>query len=73
MSKIIFQKRLSLMSDKPFPYIDGSGNVVIPFNSDPQYHFWKGGKTLLDILKEMKITEEVWKKHTEKPYPEKTA
>jgi len=56
------------MSEKMVPYIDESGNVVIPFNSDPQYHFWKSGQHFLDILQKMKVTEDVWKKHTDKPY-----
>ena len=57
------------MSDKQSPYIDNSGNIVIPFNSDPQYHFWKGGQNLLITLQEMKINEDVWNKHTEMPFP----
>ena len=58
------------MTDKKDPYIDGSGHVVIPFDSDPQYHFWKGGQHLSVTLQEMKVTEDVWEKHSEKPYPE---
>jgi hypothetical protein len=57
------------MSNKQFPYIDDSGNVIIPFNSDPKYHFWKDGQRLSVTLQEMKINEGVWNKHTEKPYP----
>jgi len=58
----------SIMSDKQNPYIDENGNVIIPFNSDPQYHFWKGGQILSDTLREMKVTEDIWKKHSEKSY-----
>jgi len=47
------------MTDKKDPYIDSSGHVVIPFNSDPQYHFWKGGQPLSITLQEMKVTEDV--------------
>ena len=57
------------MSEKTVPYIDDSGNVVIPFNSDPKYHFWKDGQQLSVTLQEMKTTEDVWKKHTGKPFP----
>ena len=56
------------MSDKQNPYIDENGNVIIPFNSDPQYHSWKGGQILSDTLRELKVTEEIWKKHSEKSY-----
>ena len=57
------------MSEKTIPYIDNSGNVVIPFNSDPQYHFWKGGQKLSDTLLQLKINKEEWGKHFESPYP----
>jgi len=56
------------MSDKQNPYIDENGNVIIPFNSDPQYHFWKGGQQLSVTLKEMNVTEDLWKKHSGKSY-----
>ena len=59
----------SIMSDKQNPYIDENGNVIIPFNSDPQYHFWKGGQQLSLTLKEMNVAEDLWKKHSEKSYP----
>jgi hypothetical protein len=61
------------MPDKQFPYIDDAGHIVIPFNSDPKYHFWNGGQPLSVTLQQMKITEDVWKKHSEKPYPENAA
>ena len=57
------------MSEKTTPYIDDSGNVIIPFNSDPKYHFCKDGQQLSVTLQEMKTTEDVWKKHTGKPFP----
>jgi hypothetical protein len=61
------------MSDKTIPYIDSYGHIVIPFNSDSKYHFWNGGQHLAVTLQEMNLTEDVWKKHTEKPYPENAA
>jgi hypothetical protein len=57
------------MPEKTTPYIDDSGNVIIPFNSDPKYHFWKDGQQLSVTLQEMKLNEDVWKKHTGKPFP----
>lgn len=56
------------MTDKSYPYIDHSGNVVVPFNADPKYHFWNGGQSLAATLAEINVTESIWKKHTEKPY-----
>jgi len=26
----------------PRPYMDASGDLVIPFSSDPKYHWWLG-------------------------------
>ena len=59
------------MTEKTTPYIDHSGQVIIPFNSDPQHHFWKGGQPLPVTLQELNLTEGNWKKYTEKPYPGK--
>lgn len=57
------------MSDKNIPYIDHNGNIIIPFNTDSKYHFWNGGQHLAVTLRELNLTEDVWKKHTDKPYP----
>ncbi len=47
------------MSGKQNPYIDENGNVIIPFNSDPEYHFGKNGQLLSDTLRELKVTEDI--------------
>ena len=39
--------------DMPRPYLDGDGDPVIPFNSDPKYHYWVGGQSLATTLKEL--------------------
>jgi hypothetical protein len=57
------------MVDTNTPYIDNSGNVIVPFNADPKYHFWNGGQSLSATLVEINATEKIWKKHSEKPYP----
>lgn len=31
-----------LKSDMPRPYLDSDGSLVIPFGSDPRYHWWLG-------------------------------
>ena len=42
------------------PYINDTGTLVIPFDSDPQYHHWKaGGMHLVDILIELNAGEQV--------------
>jgi hypothetical protein len=45
--------------------------MIIPFSADPKYHFWNGGQPLLKTLLELNAPEDIWGKHTEKPYPGK--
>ena len=35
------------------PYVTSFGVLVIPFNSDKKYHYWAGGQSICDILKEL--------------------
>ncbi len=35
------------------PYIDIDGGLVIPFASDSKYHWWAGGQSVEDTLKEI--------------------
>ncbi len=32
------------------PFLDGNNDLVIPFCSEPKYHWWAGGKDLKDIM-----------------------
>ena len=57
------------MTNKGIPYIDHTGIMIIPFNADPKYHYWNSGQPLSDTLMELNIMEDIWRKHTEKPYP----
>jgi len=57
------------MTDKGIPYIDTSGNIIVPFNADPKYHFWNGGQHLSKTMQEINAPEDVWRKHMEIPYP----
>jgi hypothetical protein len=46
------------------PYIDSNGNLRIPFDSDPKYHWWKRcGQSLLETLRELKAPEDVVRKY----------
>jgi hypothetical protein len=35
------------------PFVTDFGVLVIPFNSDKKYHYWKGGQSVCDTLKEL--------------------
>jgi hypothetical protein len=57
----------SLIPDKigPFrkPFIEGE-DLVIPYNSDPKYHWWKPyGQSIADTLRELQVTDKVWKNY----------
>jgi len=41
------------------PYIDKYGVLVIPFDSEPKYHWWAGGQTILETLQELNASPEV--------------
>ena len=46
------------------PYITPGGELRIPFDSDPKYHWWKGcGQSLLETLRELKASDEVVRKY----------
>ena len=35
------------------PYVTEFGVLVIPWNSDQKYHYWNGGQSLCNTLKEL--------------------
>lgn len=46
------------------PYINNHGSLVIPFDSNPQYHYWKqGGQALTKTLEQLNASEEIIKKY----------
>lgn len=48
------------------PYIDANGELRIPFNSDPKFHWWKRcGQSLLETLRELKATEEIIRRYVD--------
>jgi hypothetical protein len=38
---------------RPCPYLDPEGDPVIPFESDPKYHWWAGGQSLDVTMREL--------------------
>lgn len=46
------------------PYIDARGELVIPHNSDPKYHWWRqGSQGLFETLRELKAPDEVVRRY----------
>jgi len=48
------------------PYIDNDGDLIVPYDSDPKYHYWKPcGQSIFETLRELNVSEEVWKKYVQ--------
>jgi hypothetical protein len=43
-----------LKETRPLPYFDLDGSVVIPFDSDPKYHWWHFGQLPSETAKEVR-------------------
>jgi hypothetical protein len=41
-------------AELPKPHFHQCGDLVIPFNSPRRYHWWTGGQSVEDTIKEMK-------------------
>lgn len=46
------------------PYITSEGNLIIPFDADEKYHYWRGGQSLASTLLELDAPFEVWRRYT---------
>lgn len=56
-------------SARPAPYINDQDELIIPFESDPRYHWWKpGGQSLAATLAELNASPEIWGRYTKVPY-----
>jgi hypothetical protein len=54
------------------PYIHEQGHLVVPSDSPRKYKWWlKGTMSLEDILRELKVNEETWKRYTDEEYETK--
>ncbi len=53
-----FSKRMEIVGEscapeEVKPYVTDYGSLVIPFSSDKKYHYWAGGQSLCDTLREL--------------------
>jgi len=44
---------------RPRPYLTQNGELIIPMDAAPQYHWWAGGQSLRTTLLELKAPPEV--------------
>jgi hypothetical protein len=49
----------SVQRGRQMPYIDATGTLVIPFDSDPKYYWWAGGQTVAATLTELGASPDV--------------
>jgi hypothetical protein len=53
------------------PYVSENGVLVMPEDCDPKYRWWtKDGQSVMETMKELKVSKTVWARYTEDPYPE---
>ena len=45
------------------PYMSGWGDLVIPFNSDPKYHWWNSGQSIKQTIKELGMPDSVIRRY----------
>jgi hypothetical protein len=39
------------------PHFTAGGVLVIPFDSDPKYHWWRGGQSVADSIAELRNSQ----------------
>jgi hypothetical protein len=58
------QHKAEVLALLPRPYINGRGELIIPFNADSRYHYWKpGGQSIAETLMELNAPPEVWRRY----------
>lgn len=43
-----------LLAQRPLPYLDVYGELRIPFDSEPRFHYWAGGQSIKQTEEEFK-------------------
>ena len=51
--KLLVQELTAEEMAQPRPHFNASGDLVIPFNSPGRYHWWVGGQSVEDTLREL--------------------
>ncbi len=42
-----------LKGTMPKPFLEPDGGLIIPFGSDPHYHWWNGGQSVKETIEEV--------------------
>jgi hypothetical protein len=60
------ERRKKKQQDNQHPHINRYKELVIPFSSDHRCHYWKGDKSILEVLKELGASDEIIGKYIDK-------
>jgi hypothetical protein len=47
------QRKAEVLALHTRPHINPQGELILPFTSDPKYHWWAGGQSILETLREL--------------------
>jgi hypothetical protein len=53
------QRKSEVLALLTRPHINSRGELVIPFTSDPKYHWWAGGQSIRETLRELGASPDV--------------
>ena len=63
LRELIRQHKAEVLGLLTRPYINDRGELIIPFNCDPRYHWWAGGQSVAQTLAELNAPPEVWRRY----------
>ncbi len=52
MRELIRETKSALLHELTAPRLDPSGNLIIPFGAPMKYHWWKGGQSSEETIRE---------------------
>ena len=55
----IRQRKTEVVALLTRPHINARGELIIPFTADPRYHWWAGGQSIHETLRELSAPPDV--------------
>jgi len=68
LRQLIRHHKPALLALLTHPHINTRGELIIPSTSDRRYHYWAGGQSIAATLRELGVSEDVWRRYTDVPY-----
>ena len=63
LQEALRQRKAEILALLSRPYINDRGELLIPFTSDPRYHWWAGGQSVAQTLAELNAPPAVWRRY----------